>query len=393
MDIDRRRLLRAALLTPLSVAAPAPLAGMARAATAGKPEDGVDNQEAHDAGQRLVELVKPPRPAPAIDPLGPVGPAPDPRAPDYAHIPAPFDPEPFRVTPTSLATLARWNRFELQTPKVLVGIRGAALLDGPVDPAASLLSERRVDHRRFFCVIGLWDRVTDRLALFTGSTVPNFLFVREQFIWGAGDGIANQLPTGLYRHEVGTHGIDSSAPQFGAFRMESRVAVRRALGALAYETASPIALTRPYDNIHASGRSTDLTDFCSAGCQTVRGWYDATTGEPLHDYARLREAAGLSWPHDPAQDGTGFDYMLVTARELRLASQQGWLGDTLRLRAGSSGIDAASLQQALAQRGFAGEFDGRIGPATVAALAQYQAKAHQRTDAIATDATLRSLGI
>jgi hypothetical protein len=276
---------------------------------------------------------------------------------------------------------------------VLVGIRGATLLDAPPDPAAAQLSERRVDHRRFNCVLGLWDRMRDRLSLFTGSTVPNHLFVREQFIWGAGDGIANQLPTGLYRHEVGTHGVDSSAPQFGAFRMESRVAVRRALGALTYETSSPIALTRPYDNIHASGRSTDLTDFNSAGCQTVRGWYDATSGEPVEDYARLREAAGLGWPHDPAQDGRAFDYMLVTAREVRLASQKGWPGDTLRLRAGSSGNEVGSLQQALAARNFAGEFDFRIGPATVAALALYQAKARQRTDAIATNETLRALGV
>ncbi|GIL40491.1 peptidoglycan-binding domain-containing protein [Roseiterribacter gracilis] len=359
----------------------------------GKPEDGVDNGEAPDAGQRLVELVAQPKSAPVIDPLGPVGPSPDPRSPDYAHVPAPFDMTPFRVTPDALTALARWNRFELQTPLVLVGIRGATILDGPPDPAGVSLSERRVDHRRFNCVLGIWDRMRDRLALFTGSTVPNHLFVREQFIWGAGDGIANQLPTGLYRHEVGTHGIDSRAPQFGAFRMESRIAVRRALHALSYEASSPIALTRPYDNIHASGRSTDQTDFSSAGCQTVRGWYDATSGEPLHDYAKLRDAAGLNWPHNPAQDGLALDYMLVTAREVRLAAQQSWTGDTLRLRAGSSGNDVASLQQALAARNLVGEFDGRIGPGTVAALAQYQAKSRQRTDAIATTETLRSLKI
>ncbi len=360
---------------------------------AAKPEDGVDNKEAPDAGQRLIELVPRPKAAAAIDPLGPVGPSPDRQAPDYAHIPGGFDMTPFPVTPDALTSLARWNRFDLQTPLVLVGIRGATILDGPPDPAGVQLSERRVDHRRFNCVLGVWDRARDRLTLFTGSTVPNHLFVREQFIWGAGDGIANQLPTGLYRHEVGTHGVDSSAPQFGAFRMESRIAVRRALGALSYETVSPIALTRPYDNIHASGRSTDLADFSSAGCQTVRGWYDATSGEPLYDYASLREAAGLSWPHRPAQDGTGFDYMLVTAREVRMASQKTWMGDTLRLRAGSSGTDVASLQQALASQKFVGEFDGHVGPATVAALAQYQAKTRQRTDAIATTETLRALGI
>jgi Putative peptidoglycan binding domain len=389
MQIDRRRLLRAAFFAPLTAALPP----VARAASGGRPEDGVDNPEAPDAGQQLIELVAPSKKAPTIDPLGPVGPSPDAHAPDYAHVPAPFDMTPFRVTPGVLATLARWNRFELTTAVVLVGIRGAALLEAPSDPAGAVLSERRVDHRRFNCVLGVWDRTRDRLSLFTGSTVPNHLFVREQFMWGAGQGIANQLPTGLYRHEVGTHGIDSRAPQPGAFRMESRIATRRALTALAYETASPLALTRPYDNIHASGRDTDLTDFSSAGCQTVRGWYDATSGEPLHDYARFREAAGLTWPHDPATDGRAFDYMLLTARELRLAAQNAWAGDTLRLRAGSNGVDVAALQLALADRGFVGEFDGRLGPATVAALAQYQAKARQRTDAIATDATLRALRI
>jgi hypothetical protein len=385
--IDRRRLLGSVLSLPAASALPP----VARAA--GKPEDGVDNHETPDAGQRLVELAPKAKSAAAIDPLGPVGPSPDRYAPDYAHIQGPFDMTPFRVTPDALTSLARWNRFELQTPLVLVGIRGATLLDGPSDPAAATLSERRVDHRRFNCVLGVWDRPRDRLTLFTGSTVPNHLFVREQFIWGAGDGIANQLPTGLYRHEVGTHGVDSRAPQFGAFRMESRIAVRRALAALTYETTSPIALTRPYDNIHASGRSTDQTDFSSAGCQTVRGWYDATSGEPLHDYAKLRETAGLTWPHNPAQDGLAFDYMLVTAREVRLAAEKTWQGDTLRLRAGSSGNDVASLQQALAARNFVGEFDGHVGPATVAALAQYQAKTRQRTDAIATSDTLRALKI
>lgn len=294
----------------------------------------------------------------------------DSQSPDYAHLGAGLTHgEPFSLLPSDLALLAALNHFPVgdagETP-ILFGLRGCGIVTDHVGSSGEVtLKDDRPDHERPRCVLGVWDRVRDRIFVFPGSTVPNAKAVAG---YCQGGSAGNLLPTGLYGYVVGPH-ITSKRRQ-GCFLLrkspnEKRiVAVRRSRDDPVYTTKDIVDVCMPGDNIHPTFFSEPIA-FSSFGCQTVVGTAD-DRGNHSGPWAEFRKAAGLI-------DGVGelgkpFLYMLLTGAEARLASEMRRaerLSDTTsrnrlrRLRFGSRGEAVRKLQVGLGVARPDGEF-GRV---------------------------------
>jgi peptidoglycan hydrolase-like protein with peptidoglycan-binding domain len=130
----------------------------------------------------------------------------------------------------------------------------------------------------------------------------------------------------------------------------------------------------------------------------------ATRDTPVGHWANFRIAAGLSpkpaisaVSSNPnvvktAEDGTDFTYVLLTAREVRLASENMGTPPTdlkfFKLRRGSQGDTVRALQTALGLNA-----DGDFGYLTQRALIEKQLALGQAADGVVTSANAAALGI
>lgn len=309
-------------------------------------------------------------------------------SPDYRHLGVAGVSQAFDFTARHLDRLCRANRFDVTAgqDEVLFGLRGCRLVGSGDQGAFSStvrLSEDLPDHFHYRCVLGIWKRSTGTLAVFPGSTVPNWGYMCVQATGGGRE--ANLLPTGRYLYNVGRHrSVD------GAFILGREVVVVRSNDDLIFETTDLWERWSPADNIHP-GFNPTFAEFSSAGCQTVRGNF--ANGKHSGPWATFRVRAGLDPSDSRARERTRFVYVLLTGRDARLAAT-GHSAPLDRLRFGSQGPDVQALQMELGRRRlFSGAAGGIMDPATTMAyIGWQQARDGGAADAIVTPVLGRELG-
>jgi hypothetical protein len=341
------------------------------------------------------------------------------QSPDYFHLAEPRSDTPFEIGGAHLARLVESNKFSVpldaDNPKVLFGLRGCSVASsaGEAYGTEVALVEAVPDHYTQKCVMGVWDTSTGEIWAFNASTVPDaaYVYAQAERIEGA-----NMMPTGLYRYDVGTHGLSRPKPanrQPGAWRQAGIWPVRRIVGIpegglLAYTHAAIWDVgngcelrSSTGNNIHAGilDRSSLKVRYSSAGCQVLPGRYEPRGQMPVGAYARFRVAAGL--PQVPVitgattpEDGRRFAYMLLTGREARLAVAGAAEPALSRLRYGSRGASVRRIQQALVARGHecVPEDGSMLGMRSIAALVKVQQELGLVADGIVTPELSEKLG-
>jgi hypothetical protein len=300
----------------------------------------------------------------------------DDRSPNYRHFEWPGSADSFVFEASDLEHLCTLNHFNADSgqDEVLFGLRGCRVASDQAEdfvPAVEL-AETTPDHVSYQGVLGVWKRSTGEIAVFQGSTLPNWRWMCGQ-VEGGGH-TANMLPTGRYVYEVGRHRDIS-----GAFRLESEVVVLRSNDDLAYETTDDWEAWVPYDNIHRGGCPGE--PYASAGCQTLAGAWgrecpdypDAEAKQHVGPWARFRELAGLDPEDNTDKWGAPFVYVLLTCRDAHLVGSAEETSTLTRLRFGSSGDSVEALQVALRNAGHSSvPANGQMGPETTMAYIRWQ---------------------
>lgn len=407
---------RAIAAAEATVVATNAVGGAIRDATGAPRTDGVLTPAARDGEEAFPEAREARMEAlgrgdPVVD-LGPLPAHADPEADrldtfDYAHLAEivedgrtlVFDRRPVAIDQDALALFCALSDLALAPGEhVLFGLRGAVRSnhDGVAEGTfldSVEIREARFDHSLMACVLGVWARDSGRIAVFEGSTVPNLNNMGAQVRDGRSARTCNKLPTGLYNYFVGQHKALK-----GAFVSGQQVVTLRSDDDLRYTLGDRWDRCRPGDNIHPTFRKPEDRTFSSAGCQTVA----STAAKTTHTgpWKAFRTAAGLT-RGGAGDHGRRFQYLLLTARELRLAR---FLLDRLgraptaaeidllrsrygRLRFGSSGERVKALQRALAL-----DDDGDFGSLTAWTLIARQRDMNLRADGLCTPEAARRLG-
>jgi N-acetylmuramoyl-L-alanine amidase len=333
-------------------------------------------------------------------------------SPDYNHLGGSISTTPFEFTAAKLALLCEANYFNVKTnekdprDEVLFGLRGCILADskessgGFVDKV--MLVEAVPNHKECKCVVGVWKRSTNKIAVFIGSTVPNWSGMKKQLDDPKKLTHCNMRPTGKYKHKVGIHNKGTNLEIKGAIKEDEKVPAIRTIDNLIYEITDLWTFGTPGDNIHPT-RTTKTTDkFSSEGCITVLGTYDKSSEKHAGLWSEFRKAAGLTAAAAPtSEDNWEFIFVLLTGREARLISPATKNALTC-LRFGSSGVDVQALQLmlSLTQRKdktkgtyYTGTKDGSMGAGTVQAYTDWQFDGEGFRDGIVTPLDGKSLGI
>ena len=317
---------------------------------------------------------------------------------DYAHLvtssalgdAATFDETPFELNAETLKSIAATNAYvfdEGAQPVVLFGLRGCVLTSGTSAKGQSVeLKEAKIDHVSRRCVVGAWDRNTDELSLFEGSTVPNLVNMQLHLFWKyaqdplndaewpfAAAALSNQLPQGLHEYTVGTH-LRNSKPSRrhpGAFLQRSPSPVLRAQNDLSYSFAenwdpldwqpdpgkSDRNVRVTANNIHAAVNKY-FPGYASQGCQTIQGYYEPRGETPVGAWSHFQQAVGIAiiavdgaFKSNLDDQGLRYKYMLTTGREARLhataGAESGIQQALKRLRIGSRGPAVVALRAML----------------------------------------------
>ncbi|HEY0997640.1 MAG TPA: peptidoglycan-binding protein [Gemmatimonadaceae bacterium] len=316
--------------------------------------------------------------------------------PDLRHVAAAGVSVEFGIDEASLANAVFLNHFALPAAhrRVVFALRGCRLHGAPGWTRQLAVEEDLPNHFDNCCLIGVWNRDDHRVIAFHASTVPNWVYMEK---YRQGTDKANMLVTGLHSFRVGTHrpGTDGAVP--GCLLQDEPRVVLRTRDDLTYTVTDFWDHGWQGDNVHPARTSihappSTTPDFSSAGCQTVPG--DYANGRFTGDWAAFREALGFDNAHPSANDGTSVSYILLGAREFRVAGGASQPAMS-RLRFGSSGPAVIALQSALRKLPGNGRLatDGSMGPQTVAALiAWQQARDNGAADGIVTPAIARALG-
>ena len=95
---------------------------------------------------------------------------------DYAYLAGENAPEDFELNSSILDRIISFNSYkpDTSTGKIVFALRGAELENGnEADNVSSVdLKNVRPDHRNFRCVLGFYDLASEKLSVYTGSTVP-----------------------------------------------------------------------------------------------------------------------------------------------------------------------------------------------------------------------------
>jgi hypothetical protein len=318
-------------------------------------------------------------------------------SPDYRHLGAAIDTKPFDISGRTFKRLLAFNRFSvLEDTKVVFALRGCTI-DASVTTYVPTITVREVEpnHIDNRCVMGVWDRSSDKLVAFQASTVPNWEYM-ERYRQDHSKR-ANMQSTGRFELVVGTHRPKSKQRVQGALRNNAEMVVLRTQDNLSYTTRDVWDKTVPANNIHPgivavnTGSST-TPDYSSAGCQTIPG--NSANDVPSGEWAAFRGALGLNNTSPTADDGRKFPYVLFTGREARLA--MGGTPALERLRHGSRGDDVRKLQEALARhprKFYTGKADGALGAETVLSFIKFQKDRDKgAADGIVTPSDASALG-
>lgn len=315
-------------------------------------------------------------------------------------IPAPAAAfEPFTVSSASLARLVDNRQYHLSGSIVLFGIRAGKLLKETYGQwlTEALIVENPLDGEHFRCLLGLWDLTTHKIALFPASTVPHQYWQTQQ-INAPEKKVANCLGVGAYRYIVGAHEPDGRAFEEGAFRLSRLQPVfawrfYQEDHHFLLENGVP-TLSVVNDHIHSaqSTRKPTGISFSSAGCQVILGDH-TPPNMPTGFYQTFRILAGQSAMPSPLEVGYPYCYLLAQASDLADIAA----GDqSICLQQGSKGMRVRLLQEALMRTHDLNEDfidKGDFNGYTAMALYEFQKREGLIADGIATDKTLKKLGI
>lgn len=341
-----------------------------------------------------------------------VGWAQDYLSPDYSHLGEAISTAPFEFNAAKLAMLCEANSFNVKTndkdprDEVLFALRGCVLADGKESSGGFVdkinLVEAVPNHKECKCTIGVWKRSTNKIAVFIGSTVPNWSGMKLQLDDPKNLNHCNMRPTGRYLHKIGTHRSGDALEIKGAILENQQVPAIRTVDNLIYEITDLWTFGTPGDNIHPTRTTKPTEKFSSEGCITVLGTYDKGGEKHAGRWSEFRQAAGLSANKAPSnENGWEFVFVLLTGREARLISPS-TKRQLTRLRFGSSGVDVEALQLELSvtQRKdktkgtyYTGTKDGKMGTGTVKAYTDWQFEGEGFRDGIVTPLDGESLAI
>lgn len=320
----------------------------------------------------------------------------DQNSPDFRHLGVTSSSQPFTLEVSHLEQLSQLNHFDVTEgqDEILFGLRGCQIVNGNANSFSEAveLQESAPDHQNYLDVLGVWKRSTGEVAVFSGSTVPNWEYMCLQAEEGGHK--ANMLPTGRYIYQVGRHQSIE-----GAFRLKAEVVVLRSNDNLVYETTDLWEKWVPLDNIHPGGCPGKM--FSSAGCQTIPGTfekecagiYDAVEDMHLGYWSDFRQRAGLDPDNNKDKWDSPYVYLLLTCREARLVSSLVNPASLTRLRFGSSGSAVEELQAALNNLGYSVPLTGQMDPETTITYIQWQqTQGNGAADGIVTPEIAESFG-
>ena len=259
------------------------------------------------------------------------------------------------------------------------------------------IEESEVDYKTCKCLLGIWNPVADKIALFPGSTVPNLLYIKRQ---AAGVANANCMMSGYYNYYENGYHNPSVAHAHEALRLATNIVLRRSYDDLDFTGTDTIEVGNPHDNIHAAYIDGPDGAFSSAGCQVI-------VGQPKC-VARGAKGNTVYWKvfHDIIYeiDQQRFAYALLRFADGEAAVAQTGQPMQARLRFGSQGATVLALQQALAtasvaanaqQHYFCTNQDGAFGKNTLQAVLAFQTDTFGATnaDGVVGPKTAQSLGI
>ena len=274
-------------------------------------------------------------------------------------------------TSDHLRKLLRVNSYPYSETKLMVfGIRGAKAISTKHDTFAfsHTIQMSELNYLNPNCIIGIWNPVENKIALFSGSTVPNIKFIKKH---KDGTAKANAMQSGFYSfYEKGYHNPSpNSAHQ--ALRLATNIMLRRSNNDLVYTNEDPVEVGNPNDNIHAA-YCDDLTgNYSSAGCQVI-------VGQPKNKARNFQENTGnwktffnIIYKDTPSQ--LHFDYCLFRYADIDAVSTNTSGLMEARLRFGSKGNSVLELQKKLKEKGyFNTSLDGEFGRNTLFAVLAFQ---------------------
>ena len=124
----------------------------------------------------------------------------DQASPDIHHLNASFSEIPFDFSSADLREWVTKNFFSLSEgqDEVLFALRGCQIANNKqgLFSDSVQLQELSPNHKDYKDVLGMWRQSSDKLAVFEGSTVPNWYYMCIQAEMGGHQ--ANMLPTGRY---------------------------------------------------------------------------------------------------------------------------------------------------------------------------------------------------
>ena len=327
-------------------------------------------------------------------------------SPDYRHLKTPISFDSFEFSASHLKKLCKLNDFNLETKsefesEIIFALRGCQIGNGEKKSDGFVskvyLTEAVPDHRQSRCVIGVWKHKSNKIAVFSGSTVPFWQSIIKQ-TENKNAKLCNLLSTGLYKYSVGTHRKDCEEYKItGVLRQEEKVPVLRTFNDLVFDVSDKWDFANVGDNIHPSRFANPTDAFSSEGCLTIPGG-GFFMGDAEHDgiWSDFRRAAGLN-PKNPQSSENGRKYFLIllTGRAARLIDNSE--GSNLkRLRFGSSGENVGKLQVALKDHQncfYKEEINGEMDILTTEAFINWQSDFENgKADGIVTSHLAEKLG-
>lgn len=280
----------------------------------------------------------------------------------------------FELGSVDLRRLLVLNQFSLpphsaESDLVFFGLRGCLPADAEDQGWRErvTLAVQPVDLETPRCTLLQWERSSDRVAAYPGSTVPHRKYVARALASG-GRG-ANELMTGYYAdYRRGVHRAGGPTAH-EAFRQTDARPIRRTSDDLDYDASDRVDLENPCDNLHAAWSMGLTHGYDSAGCQVIVGYPRCPQRGDQDDAGPWRTFKANAY----AGAQVSFPYVLLEGVTAARAVENGDRPATPRLRYGSSGDRVGAVQAALARQGlYEGDRDGDFGARTLRAVLAFQ---------------------
>ncbi|OYQ45574.1 peptidoglycan-binding domain-containing protein [Flavobacterium aurantiibacter] len=276
----------------------------------------------------------------------------------------------FTFSASQLRQLLELNSFPYsRTEKLIFGLRGC--LATAANPASFKTEHKiqatEVNYENPRCLIGIFNPLTEKMALYPGSTVPHLKYMKKQ---QAGTGRANAMQSGFYAYyEKGFHNPSINGAH-QALRLATNIVLRRTTNDLVFANDDAIEIGNPNDNIHAAYGESLSGGYSSAGCQVILGLPNSKGRNfaPNTSYWKLFHDA--VYKDSPAQNR--FCYALFRGADAQFIAQNPE-AIQIRLRFGSKGPHVIQLQKRLQELGlFQTNIDGDFGRNTLLAVLAFQ---------------------